>query len=153
MKAKKFNRNNFDPYGERNVEDLKVLEVFVAKDGTPVKRRVSKASKFRDGQVLPTKTLVKRMLNGSIVDNLLEGQYAGGTHDSQDIEAVERMDLVDKVDMMLRNHDYLEEVEIELKSYVETKKEKAKALEEKKELAEKTAFEKSIQEAIDKKKD
>lgn len=134
------NRTNF----KKSTRDGKVLVVKEV-NGEVVRRMETQPSKFRDGQVLDNATLIKRYFHGSIVDNMAVGRYLGGNHDSLDVEQVERMDLVDQIDLYNRQAAEMQQrldvikayeqklKETEQKRLDEEKYQKRKALEAKKE--------------------
>lgn len=146
------NRSNFDPKSTENVETHKIRVVREDKEGKAIVRMEKPTPKFKDGQILDNHTLVKRMLNGSISDKIVEGSYYGGTHESQDIEELQRMDIQQQLEVVEENAEYLKETEETLKSHIETKKEEAERLEAEKAEQQKVDFEKAVQAKIDKDK-
>lgn len=91
------NRSNYDKKEDAKHEIHQVVKLIETVDESgkvvKVEKRFQKAqSKFRPGQVVDTATALRRMLNGSIVDNLVQGQYLGGDHENIDMEEFARLE-------------------------------------------------------------
>lgn len=119
---------------------MRVKQV-IYENGEYITKMVKVPSKFRDGQVLSNVDMVKRVLNGSIVDKVVVGQYLGGDHDSDDVEKVRRLDVNEQIEVLEKN-------QLELQSKLESAHQKVDKLKEIKKLQEAKEAEK--QAAIEK---
>lgn len=78
-----------------------------------------KKSRVKQGMVLSTDMAIKRALNGSIVDKVIEGTFHAGSHDSFDFEKLNEMELVEQREFIENESKYYQDKLGEIQNYLD----------------------------------